>query len=82
MTDNGSAYVSQRFRQVCKRWGGRRLRTQPSRPETNGKAERFIPTMIRGWAYRRPYQTSNQCTKALPRWLRYYNERKPLWHSA
>ncbi len=76
MTDNGSAHVSRRFRQVCKRWCGRRLRTHPSRPETNGKAERFIPTMIRGWAYRWPYQTSNQCTKALPKWLRYYNEQK------
>lgn len=77
MTDNGSAYVSRRFRQACKRWGVRHLRTQPYRPETNGKAERFIQTMIRGWAYRRPYRTSNQRTQALPKWLRYYNEQKP-----
>jgi transposase InsO family protein len=77
MTDNGSAYVSRRFRQACKRWAIRHLRTQPYRPETNGKAERFIQTLIRGWAYRRPYRTSNQRTKALPKWLRYYNEQRP-----
>ena len=77
MTDNGSAYVSRRFRQACQRWAIRHLRTQPYRPETNGKAERFIQTLIRGWAYRRPYRTSNQRTKALPKWLRYYNEQRP-----
>jgi transposase InsO family protein len=77
MTDNGSAYVSRRFRQACARLGIRHLRTRPYRPETNGKAERFIQTLIRGWAYRRPYRTSNQRTKALPKWLRYYNEQKP-----
>lgn len=77
MTDNGSAYVSRRFRQACARFGIRHLRTRPYRPETNGKAERFIQTLIRGWAYRRPYRTSNQRTKALPKWLRYYNEEKP-----
>jgi len=77
MTDNGSAYVSRRFRQACKRWSIRHLRTRPYRPETNGKAERFIQTLIRGWAYRTPYGTSNQRTKALPKWLRYYNEQRP-----
>ena len=77
MTDNGSAYVSRRFRHACKRWNIRHLRTRPYRPETNGKAERFIQTLIRGWAYRRPYGTSNQRTKALPKWLRYYNEQRP-----
>ena len=77
MTDNGSAYVSRRFRQACARLGIRHLRTRPYRPETNGKAERFIQTLIRGWAYRRPYRTSHQRTKALPKWLRYYNEQKP-----
>jgi len=77
MTDNGSAYVSKRFRQACKRWSICHLRTKPYRPETNGKAERFIQTLIRGWAYRRPYGTSNQRTKALPKWLRYYNEQRP-----
>jgi transposase InsO family protein len=54
MTDNGSAYVSRRLRQACARLGIRHLRTRPYRPETNGKAERCIQTLIRGWAYRRP----------------------------
>jgi transposase InsO family protein len=77
MTDNGSAYVSRRFRQACKRWQIKHLRTRPYRPETNGKAERFIQTLVRSWAYGRPYRTSNQRTKALPKWLRYYNEQRP-----
>jgi transposase InsO family protein len=77
MTDNGSAYVSRRFRRLCQRLGIRHLRTRPYRPQTNGKAERFIQTLLRGWAYLRPYRTSNQRTRALPRWLRYYNEERP-----
>ena len=77
LTDNGSCYVSRRFRQACKRNRLRHLRTRPYRPETNGKAERFIQTMLGGWAYKRPYRTSNQRAKALPMWLRYYNEQRP-----
>jgi transposase InsO family protein len=77
LTDNGSCYVSRRFRQACKRHRVRHLRTQPYRPETNGKAERFIQTMLTGWAYKRSYRTSNQRAKALPKWLRYYNEQRP-----
>jgi transposase InsO family protein len=77
LSDNGSCYVSRRFRQACKRLGIRHLRTRAYRPQTNGKAERFIQTLIRGWAYSRPYRTSNQRTKALPKWLRYYNEQRP-----
>lgn len=77
LTDNGSCYVSRRFRQACKRHGLRHIRTKPYRPETNGKAERFIQTMLMGWAYKRAYRTSNQRTKALPKWLRYYNEQRP-----
>lgn len=77
LTDNGSCYVSRRFRQACKRLGLRHLRTKPYRPETNGKAERFIQTMLMGWAYKRAYRTSNQRRKALPKWLRYYNEQRP-----
>lgn len=77
LTDNGSCYVSRRFRQACKRQGLRHLRTKPYRPETNGKAERFIQTLLLGWAYKRAYRTSNQRTKALPKWLRYYNEQRP-----
>lgn len=77
LTDNGSCYVSRRFRQACKRHGLRHLRTKPYRPQTNGKAERFIQTMLMGWAYKRAYRTSNQRRKALPTWLRYYNHERP-----
>ena len=77
LTDNGSCYVSKKFRQACKRHALRHLRTKPYRPQTNGKAERFIQTMLMGWAYKRSYRTSNQRTKALPAWLRYYNEERP-----
>ncbi len=77
LTDNGSCYVSRRFRQALKRHEIRHLRTRAYRPQTNGKAERFIGTMLGGWAYARAYHTSNQRTKALPKWLRYYNEERP-----
>ena len=77
LTDNGSCYVSRRFRQACKRQRLRHLRTKPYRPQTNGKAERFIQTMLMGWAYKRAYRTSNQRRKALPAWLRYYNHVRP-----
>ena len=77
LTDNGSCYVSRRFRQACKRHALRHLRTRPYRPQTNGKAERFIQTMLMGWAYKRSYRTSNQRARALPAWLRYYNEQRP-----
>lgn len=77
LTDNGSCYVSRRFRQALHRHGIRHLRTRAYRPQTNGKAERFIGTLLRGWAYARPYRTSNQRTRALADWLRYYNDRRP-----
>jgi transposase InsO family protein len=77
LTDNGSCYISRRFRQALKRQDIRHLRTRPYRPQTNGKAERFIGTMLGGWAYARAYRTSNQRTKALPKWVRYYNEERP-----
>lgn len=77
LTDNGSCYVSRRFRQALKRHEIKHLRTRPYRPQTNGKAERFIGTMLGGWAYARAYRTSNQRTKALPKWVRYYNEDRP-----
>jgi transposase InsO family protein len=77
MTDNGSCYVSRRFRRALDRHQTRHLRTRPYRPETNGKAERFIQTMLLGWAYKRPYPTSKRRTAALAPWLRYYNERRP-----
>lgn len=77
LTDNGSCYVSRKFRQACKRHGLRHIRTKPYRPQTNGKAERFIQTMLMGWTYKRAYRSSNQRTKALPAWLRYYNHERP-----
>jgi transposase InsO family protein len=77
LTDNGSCYVSRRFRRTLERAGIRHLRTRPYRPQTNGKAERFIQTMLLGWAYKRPYRNSKERAWALEPWLRYYNERRP-----
>jgi transposase InsO family protein len=77
MTDNGSCYVSHRFAWACRTLGLRHLRTRPYRPCTNGKAERFIQTLLRGWAYQRPYPTSIQRTLRLPKFLSHYNHRRP-----
>lgn len=77
MTDNGSAYVSVAFRAACTRLGVRHLRTRPYTPRTNGKAERFIQTLLREWAYQRPYRSSAFRRRALTPWLRYYNQRRP-----
>jgi transposase InsO family protein len=80
MTDNGSAYLARAFAAACARLGVRHLRTRPYTPRTNGKAERFIQTLLREWAYRRPYRSSARRRRALAPWLRYYNERRA--HSA
>jgi transposase InsO family protein len=77
MTDNGSAYVSHLFAALCQSHGIRHLRTRPYTPRTNGKAERFIQTLLREWAYARPYATSRRRAAALPRWLNHYNHRRP-----
>jgi transposase InsO family protein len=77
MTDNGSCYRSHRFASACRRLGLRHLRTRPYRPCTNGKAERFIQTLLRGWAYHRAYPTSTQRSQRLPKFLSYYNLRRP-----
>jgi transposase InsO family protein len=77
MTDNGSCYRSHRFASACRRLGLRHLRTRPYRPCTNGKAERFIQTLLRGWAYRRAYPTSTQRSLRLPKFLSFYNYRRP-----
>src|ERR1022692_2604912 len=77
MTDNGSCFVSHRFAAACRKLGLRHLRTRPYRPCTNGKAERFIQTLLRGWAYHRPYPTSIHRTLRLPKFLNYYNLRRP-----
>ena len=77
MTDNGSGYRSRLHRFACLTLGLRHLRTQPYRPRTNGKAERFIRTMLGSWAYGAIYGTSTERTKALPGWLDHYNRRRP-----
>ena len=77
LTDNGGGYVSRRFQQGAARAGVRLTRTRPYRPQTNGKAERFIQTLIRGWAYAVPYTSSWRRTKALRPWLRHYNLERP-----
>jgi transposase InsO family protein len=77
MSDNGSCYISHRFKAACQKLQLRHLRTRPYRPRTNGKAERFIQTLLREWAYQRPYPTSVQRTDRLARYLNYYNLRRP-----
>jgi transposase InsO family protein len=77
MTDNGSPYVSSVHALACRELNLRHLRTQPYRPRTNGKAERFIQTMLREWAYARVYGTSADRTATLPFWLERYNWRRP-----
>ena len=77
MTDNGAGYISILHALACRALGLRHLRTQPYRPRTNGKAERFIRTMLGGWAYGAIYSTSRERTRALPGWLDHYNRRRP-----
>ena len=77
MTDNGSCYRAVVHALACRTLGLRHLRTRPYRPRTNGKAERFIRTMLGGWAYGAVYQTSAQRSRALPAWLDFYNQRRP-----
>lgn len=77
MTDNGSAYVSRLFAHTCAVLKLRHLKTRPYRPQTNGKAERFIQTLLREWAYVMPYRTSGLRTRALRHWLKYYNRQRP-----
>lgn len=77
MTDNGSCYRSFAFRSACKRLGLRHIRTRPYTPKTNGKAERFIQTALREWAYARAYDTSDQRAAELPYWIHRYNWHRP-----
>ena len=77
MTDNGSCYKSSAFRKACAKLGLKHLFTQPYTPKTNGKAERFIQSALREWAYARTYQHSAERTAALPVWLRRYNWHRP-----
>ena len=77
MTDNGNAYRSTAHAIACRALGIRHIRTQPYRPRTNGKAERFIRTMLGGWAYGAIYRDSRERTAALSGWLDFYNWRRP-----
>lgn len=77
MTDNGSCYKSFDFRKACKRLGLKHIRTKPYTPRTNGKAERFIQTSLREWAYAQAYNTSRERAAELPRWLHRYNWHRP-----
>ena len=77
MTDNGSAYVSKRFARTLQTAGVRHIRTRPFRPCTNGKAERFIQTSLREWAYARPYVSSDQRAAAIGPWTDAYNLTRP-----
>ena len=77
MTDNGACYKSKAFAKACKNLGIRHIRTKPYTPKTNGKAERFIQTALREWAYARSYQTSDQRAHHLPMWIHLYNWHRP-----
>ena len=77
MTDNGPGYRSRAHAAVCQRLGLRHLRTEPYRPRTNGKAERFIKTLTLRWAYGGVYATNPQRRAALPGFLEHYNYRRP-----
>ena len=80
MTDNGSAYRSHAFRRACQHAGLKHKRTRPYTPRTNGKAERFIQTSLREWAYRQAFASSAERTAAMRPWLHGYNRWRP--HSA
>jgi len=78
MTDNAFAYVHSRvFRELLARHGMRHLRTEPYRPRTNGKVERFHQTMAREWAYGLVYRSHHERGRALPHWRHHYNHARP-----
>jgi transposase InsO family protein len=76
MTDNGSPYVSTAHALACRELGLKHIRTRPYRPQTNGKAERFIRTMLREWAYAAVYGSSPDRARALSGWIERYNFRR------
>lgn len=77
MTDNGSCYRAKDFARACARLGIKHLRTKPYTPQTNGKAERFIQTALREWAYATAFEHSEQRRNELPVWLHRYNWHRP-----
>jgi transposase InsO family protein len=80
LTDNGSAYVSNLWRDTCEELGITPKKTRPRRPQTNGKAERWHRTMADGWAYKKLYRSENTRRAALAGWIHQYNHHRP--HSA
>lgn len=77
MTDNGSCYRSKAFNKTCAALGLRHIFTKPYTPKTNGKAERFIQSSLREWAYARAYENSEQRARELPHWIHHYNWHRP-----
>ena len=77
MTDNGSCYKAYAFARACTRLNLRHIRTRPYTPQTNGKAERFIQTALREWAYARPYAISHHRARQLKPWTHAYNWHRP-----
>jgi transposase InsO family protein len=77
MTDNAFAYRSKDWQRLCRRLRIKHVRTQPYRPRTNGKAERFIRILLNEWAYARPYPSSTHRSAALSPWLDFYNHQRP-----
>jgi transposase InsO family protein len=77
MTDNGACYKAFAFRDACRELGIKHIRTKPYTPKTNGKAERFIQTALREWAYAKAYPTSDRRAEELPFWLHKYNWHRP-----
>jgi transposase InsO family protein len=77
LSDNGSAYVSRLWREVCTELAIKHSRTRPYRPQTNGKIERFHRTMSNGWGYARCYGSESERRQALPAWLHEYNHHRP-----
>jgi transposase InsO family protein len=77
MTDNGSCYKYFAWRDACEKRGPKHIRTKPYTPKTNGKAERFIQSSLREWAYATAYETSDHRAEELPHWLHHYNWHRP-----
>lgn len=77
LSDNGACYRSQRFRQLCRQHHLKQIFTRPYTPRTNGKAERFIQTLLREWVHARRYPSSEHRNADLPLWLRHYNFHRP-----
>jgi transposase len=77
MTDNGGCYISRYFKRACEQLGIKHIRIKPYTPQTNGKAERFIQTALREWAYATAFEHSEQRRSALPAWLHRYNWHRP-----